>query len=239
MSKRNKSQAKWLYPKVGNRLLDAARAIPGWLAKNEILALNKFAQEALNNIKDDEILVEIGSFMGRSTVAIAFACKSKKKGKLLAIDPHRDTYTHRTCGVSDSLSALKSNVARNNLTRFVEIKRAKSKEAFGEYVNAKTKFVFIDGGHEYSQIRGDFLMWSTTLQPKGYLLLHDTLNIEGSRKVMFEILKHKQFAYIKNVGDLACFQKKERLTLRNWAKKIYGLFIFRLFFFRVYKPTIS
>lgn len=239
MKRRGKFQSQWIYPKVGNKLLDTVRAIPGWLGGNEILTLNDYSLKAISNLKDNEFLVEIGSFMGRSTATIALACKSLEKGKLLAIDPHQNTYTHETCNVSNSLNVLKKKLRTLGLTKYVKIIKENSHEAFEKYQDIGTKLVFIDGSHYYGDVKRDYLTWGKTLLPEGYLLLHDSLNIKGPRKVMFEVLRSRDFVFIGNVGDLSCFQKKKLLSLRNWLKKIYALFVFKLFFFKVYKPINS
>lgn len=227
-----------LYPHTGVELLDTVMPIEGWLEINEIYTLNYFAKKALEEIKVDEHLIEIGSFKGRSTVTIALACKKAIKGKLITVDPHQGTFTHKSLGIKNTLGDLKKNVKQRGLAKFVDVVQAESKEVFERLKGIKTKLVFIDGSHKYKDVRRDFLNWSSTLMPGGYLIFHDALNVSGPRKVMLEVLKNKNFVYIQSVGDLACFQKKDRLSLRNWLKKIYGLLALKVFF-RVYRPTIS
>ena len=208
--------------------------IQGWLEFNEIIALHNLAKEALRK-SNNEYLIEIGSFKGRSTVTLALACEEMKKGKLLAIDPHKNSRDHQLLGIESSIKDLKNNLKNNRLSEFVEILPMDSQRAFKRKTHLKSILVFLDGNHEYKYVKKDYLLWSKTLVYGGYLILHDTLNLSGPRKVSREIMRNRHYAYIGNCGDLACFRKEKEISVRNWIKKLFSLVVFWLFF-KIYKP---
>lgn len=229
----------WLFPQTGDELLDTVRSIPGWLAQNEIIALNHFAKEAIIKSNKSDYLVEIGSFLGKSTVAIALACKRLNKCKVLSVDPHKNSDTHRYMKIKNSFNGLKKNLTYYKLSNYVIIEKTTSQKAYPKYVNINTNLLFLDGDHRYKQVSKDFSMWSNVLDYGGYLILHDAFNIKGPRMLMFNLLLHKNYSYVGHTADLACFKKRKTLSIRNWIKKLYGYLIIKALFIRIYKPAVS
>lgn len=223
----------------GNRVLDIVTPIQGWLDEMEILFLHDIANKAVQSLKNSECLVEIGSFMGRSTIAIALACKDQNKGKLIAIDPHQSSFAHKREKIQNSFFILRKNLVKTKLDKVVTIQKKTSKDAYKELKFIHTRFIYIDGDHEFKSVFNDFNSWNSTLQNDGYLMLHDSLNIYGPRKMLFSLLLHPKFKYFGNVGDLACFQKKQFLTIFNWIKKLYAYILYRLLFYKIYRPAIQ
>jgi len=222
---------------TSNKILDIVRPIYGWLDESEAIYLNQIANLAVKESGPDDVLIEIGSFVGRSTVAIAMACKDNNKGIVITIDPHKNTDTHRREGISDSFRMLKKNLVESKVDKFVEPIKATSEDFFYSF-NKKARLLFIDGDHEYDAVLKDFNLWSQKLVDGGYLLLHDTINLNGPRKVLVQLLINSQYEYWDNMGDTACFRKKRRISLKNKLKKIYFIVALKLFFV-IYKPKVS
>lgn len=220
------------------KMMTKVNQIDGWLKTNEILTLNYLAKKALLELKQDEFLLEIGSYKGKSTTAIALACKERKKGVLLAIDPHKKEYFNNMPNTGNTLLELKKNLAKNGILNYVKIIKMDSKKAYKKWGGCKTKLIFIDGDHNYKAAYKDFEHWLTTLQQNGYLLFHDALDIYGPRQIVTRLLTNKEYVFLGLVGNLASFQKK-RPNLKNWVKKIYSLVILKLFFFKTYTPYNS
>ncbi|MFC1646802.1 class I SAM-dependent methyltransferase [Patescibacteria group bacterium] len=222
-------------------IVKQVKNIDGWLWNNEIQAIYHFASLALKNIKPNEFLLEIGGWLGRSTITIGLACLKNNKGCLYTIDPYDNLNSLELKNMDKrTLKKAQATLYRNiyNFGLKQQIKHIKltSRQAFKKHKHIHTRFIFIDGNHDYNEAFFDVYKWSETLVNKGYLLLHDTLNISGPRKVFYELLVNPNFAYIHSIGDVACFQKKSRLTLKDWTKKIYGYCIYKMFF-KIYTPT--
>lgn len=230
-------QSKIKFP-ILKELLLKVNNIEGWLAQNEIIMLYNIALKACSNIKPNQFLIEIGSWKGKSTVTIGLACKKKNKGKLIAIDPHQKTLAHKIYKTSSTLLELKKNIKANKIEKFVIIEKSSSKKAYIKYKNIKSRLVFIDGDHSENQAKYDTFKWEKTVVNNGYLILHDTLNWNGPRTQFLKLLKSKSYIYLGSCLDLACFQKKEKLSLRNWFKKLYAFLTFKMFF-KFFTPAYS
>jgi len=225
-------------------LLSKVEKIDGWLWQNEIVTLFTYASLAAKNLQKGELLIEIGSWQGRSSLTIGFACRMYRKGILYSIDPYETIFSRKRAGKSTLTSfsaarvAFRKNIARYKLQAYIKPIKLSSQKAFEQYKDVRTRFIFMDGDHSYEGAHFDAHNWSKTLVDDGYLLMHDTLDIEGPRKVQRQFLLHPHFAYIGTIGNVSCFQKKSLLSLRDWLKKIYGYTVFSLLF-KIYTPNLS
>lgn len=104
--------------------------------------------------KQYKTIVEIGSYRGRSTVALCDACP----GHVYAVDVFRN---------EDYPIFLKNVGQRNNLT----VMRKTSREAARRFKDKSIEMVFIDADHSYESCREDIALWL----PKAQLLIcgHD------------------------------------------------------------------
>jgi MMP 1-O-methyltransferase len=226
------------------KIVGKIEKIDGWLWRNEMWVLYYYATLAVKNLKANEVLLEIGSWKGRSTSCMAFACKACRVGKVYAIDPFEKISSFRPIQ-KDILSSLrvarlelKKNITKNKLQFYVKRIELTSERAYLKYKNLRIRCIFIDGDHTYDAVQFDVSHWRNSLVNDGYLLLHDTLNHEGPRRVFCQLLLDPHYIYIRTTGDVAIFQKKKYLSPRNWLKKVYGYIAFWLFI-RIYVPTNS
>jgi hypothetical protein len=214
------------------KLSKVLQNIEGWLFESEAKCLYDYAQKAINQSVKSSSLVEIGSYMGRSTRVIALACKNNKKCKVLSIDPHFKSKK------IDTKKTLIKNLNRLKLAPYVDIHVTTSDKAAQDYSSLHINFLFVDGDHRYQQVKKDVENWGAKLKPNGYLLLHDTINIDGPRRVVLKMLLSPRYIYIGNVTEVAIFQKVLFVTPRQWIKKIIMYMSF-MFFLKFYTPDIS
>ncbi len=110
--------------------------------------------------------IEIGSYAGRSTAAIAAALgDAGSDGLLISIDPNE-------------LYAAQAEVARANVSAVGELRRLVQINRAGAQVDSLladgcASFAFIDGLHEAPQVLADFRRCDRWLAPGGLLALHD------------------------------------------------------------------
>lgn len=78
-------------------------------------------------------------------------------------------------------------------------------------------YIFIDGSHEYDEVKRDFMEWCPLLSPGGYISLHDsaygrggTEHWPGPSQLAMEILTAGELIYLETVGDLTVFKKPEK-----------------------------
>lgn len=121
------------------------RLVPGWMKEAELLWLYETA-------KGMDSVVEIGSFKGRSTVALASGCK----GTVYAVD-HFSGPTLAGMDPEAIRADFEKNTAacQNVLLIRDESTHVANSEAFGGPVD----MVFVDGYHSYEQVKADLIAW--------------------------------------------------------------------------------
>ena len=70
--------------KAKEKIYDVVKNIEGWLSYNEGKLLYKLAR----NDNTEGVIVEIGSWRGKSTICLAMGSKDNKSTQVYAIDPH-------------------------------------------------------------------------------------------------------------------------------------------------------
>lgn len=131
-----------------NEHVEKALSIPGWMLRDELIWLYDTAS-AMNSV------LEIGSWMGRSTYVLCSACE----GLVVAVDHFRGSPEHQ-----DRIKA-----GENPYANFVV-----NMSGFGNLATLKTRsdiaaamlcvphlfdMVFIDGAHEYEDVVSDLELW--------------------------------------------------------------------------------
>ncbi len=116
-----------------------------------------------------ERIVEVGSFLGRSTRAMA----DNTSGWVLAFD---DWYGPRDIDM-DCRDRI-YEVFRKNMNGLVESHKVYILQ--GDHGNTSIipigihpDMVFIDGAHDYESVKRDLLIWKAKLEPDGLLCGHD------------------------------------------------------------------
>ena len=130
-------------------------------------------------------VVEIGSWKGRSTVVLARALASRGGGVVHAIDPHQGGLEH-TPG-ADTFDEFVGNVKRKGVAHLVRAHRASSLEVARGW-SEPAGMVWVDGSHEYEDVRADLEAWLPHLVSGGVLAMHDTTNLPGPGRAADELL---------------------------------------------------
>ncbi|HKW34226.1 MAG TPA: class I SAM-dependent methyltransferase [Candidatus Acidoferrum sp.] len=174
------------------RALKLAHGVPGFLGDNEarFLAMLAVCTPA------DGLIVEIGSFKGKSTVLLASVAVHRGLGRIVAIDPHTSpspTDPGLPPGAS-SFEEFNAALRSANLEEQVEVHRTFSREVAKDW-NRPIRLLWIDGEHTYKGAKEDFEMFSPFLANGGVVALHDALHaFEGPLRVFVEdILRSDRF----------------------------------------------
>lgn len=171
-----------------------AESIPGWLSKYEGQLLAYFAKQARG------IIVEVGSFQGKSTIFMARVTKQK----IHAIDPH---YLH-------SYTKFLANTKKYK--NIVPVK--KTSEAAAKNWHQEIALLHIDGAHEYKFAKQDLQLWLPHLAANGVVVCHDAFAPfpEVWQAVKEEIINKPGWAYIGAL-DSQIFATRGRPQL-NWQR---------------------
>jgi predicted O-methyltransferase YrrM len=190
--------------KVIDEAWTATKAVPGFLGENEARFLGLLA--ALVPAKG--MIVEIGSFKGRSTVMLAKVAAHYGLGSVVAIDPHTRILSpvRQNDGAStydDFLASLRGA----GVEKHVEVHRAFSKDIQRTW-ERPIRFLWIDGDHSYEGARQDFAGFLPFVNALGVVALHDALNnFPGPVRVFEEeMLRPQKFGPAGFVHSIAWAQ---------------------------------
>jgi predicted O-methyltransferase YrrM len=144
-------------------------------------------------------ILEIGSWKGRSTKAMALVCP----GTVYAVD-HWDgskselATTHSEVlklGVDGLFNIFKANLSEEIKTNKVIPIREDSQAAAirlrGEKGLRWIDMVFIDGEHTYEAVKKDILSWTPHVAPGGLLCGHDYFDSPDVRKAVTELIPER------------------------------------------------
>jgi predicted O-methyltransferase YrrM len=120
------------------------------------------------------VVVETGSARGKSTCALALACRQNGHGKVYAIDPHlpNDWSEYHTDG--DNLSFLRRRLADYGLDGWCEVIRGTSETAAKTW-DKPIDLLWIDGDHTYDGVKLDFELFGRFLKPTALVVFHDSM----------------------------------------------------------------
>lgn len=160
--------------------------IEGWLYLEEAWALH----EAVQDFPDEGrplTVVEIGSWKGRSTVALASAIRARGDGKVFAIDPHTGTSDGPEPGPVSTASEFLANVRAAGLQPFVELIQTTAHEARLGFASRSVDVLFVDGSHHYDDVKTDILDWQTALRDHSTVAFNDP-SVPGVYEALRELV---------------------------------------------------
>jgi predicted O-methyltransferase YrrM len=201
------------------------QAVEGHLRESEAKCLYALAKQCEGNI------VEIGSWKGKSTVCLALGSKVGKRAKVFAVDPHRGIRddTRNVYKEESTEAVFRENVKKAGVEDIVVPLVMESKMAVKGWKDP-VSLLFIDGLHDYENVKQDFELWSPFLTEGGAVCFHDAVylpdyNFVGIRKVVVDgIFRGSGFSDISFYGSILCAFKKKPAF---WDKIAKGIVMFR------------
>ncbi len=185
-------------------VLALIRPIEGWFTEAEATELMRVAGRALSDLPVDHSVVEIGSYQGRSTVALASVMRRLRPGgRVVAIDPHEGEISsagraneHR----SPTYDAFCRNLETAGLVDAVRPVRQRSTDVAWQ---GPIGLLFIDGWHDYLSVVGDFLHFAQWVVPGGYVAFHDySPSFPDVVRFVDEVRQPGEYESFSQVGDL-------------------------------------
>jgi predicted O-methyltransferase YrrM len=154
-------------------ILERVRAIEGWLSDAEADVLIAAARHACVSFPPDHAIVEIGSYQGRSTVALAsVVARLAPAMRVHAIDPHEGEVgaageVERTPA---TLDAFRANLAAAGVAEQVVVHVARSYEVDW---TGPIGLLFVDGLHDHESAARDFRHFAGHLADGALVAFHD------------------------------------------------------------------
>ncbi len=165
-----------------NKIAKDATTIPGWVsgqAAREVAARSYM-------LAGDPVIVEVGVFMGRSTVLLAAPRRRRGSGKVFCVDPFDCSgdefsvpfYQKELAGTGAASleDVFRQNLQRRSLEPWVVVLKGGSSNVIVGWTRP-IDLLLLDGDHSPSGARAIFDLWSPHVKPGGQIILHNT----GSR----------------------------------------------------------
>lgn len=147
-------------------------------------------------------VVEIGTNVGKSTIALSAALQAKNDVVLNTVDIYKND------GIEKNLT---SAGVRDHVNLIVEPSHKVAKRW-----NSPIKFLFIDGDHSYVGVMSDIKNWSKHVRPGGIIILDDYPGHKSSdviskavRRTYFKYPHEYRVTHDRTFGRFIVFQKIE------------------------------
>lgn len=168
-------------------LLDIVKYVEGFLTEREMKFLALLA--ACPTTKG--VILEIGSFKGKSTIVLARSASLTRQDSVVAVDPltSPSITDPELKGEKSSFNDFQANLKNAGVEDRVEFHQKYSSE-LAETWNRDIRLLWIDGDHTYAGAKSDFTMFSPFLSNGAIVALHDVLHVsrafEGPIRVFME-----------------------------------------------------
>lgn len=196
----------------------AVESIEGFMLPGQ----EEYLFDRIKTLPDNAVVVEIGSYKGRSTVAMAYACIGTKR-KIYCIDTWDGN--DKDFPDRDFFEIWNENLKNNRIEQYVVPLQGYSYEILKCWQDltegTAIDFIFIDGSHQYLDVLQDFQLSYPWIKSEGWMAFHDVVPTwPGSEQVWHNIAKD----YLSNheyVSTLACGQKIKKLAVTDLQLPIH------------------
>ena len=199
--------------------------IQGWSSDAEHLALYNAARTGTEDV------LEIGCFLGRSTVHLAAGLKASGRNNVVhAIDPFPDPFkvtyddpnwrswwneNHPKNGdvITGTKSIFLNNIKKCQIDDKVSVHAACSHHVHGMFQIESVGVLFIDGNHSYECIKEDFTLYFPKVLTGGIILFHDVIPLHPGVMKFTNELESDSYngpEKIANIASLGIYRKVVR-----------------------------
>lgn len=167
-------------------------------------------------------IVEIGSYLGRSTICIARGSRSGGRMRVYSVDPHNGMGSTPDPTWNDSYDPGTPNKKyyKNVGITFPEFKKRLKKCKVDDIVypivnyselaykagfNGPIEMLFLDGEHRYNYVKMDMELWGKHVVSGGIIIFHDSGH-PGVKRVIDEMIRNNP--RYTDLNDLPIFNAR-------------------------------
>jgi hypothetical protein len=181
--------------------MEQYQQIPGWFDFADIY------DEAIERARDGAVFVEVGAYLGRSSLYLASRIQQTgKKVRLYVVDrwdgwiydEDEELQAERENEIplekEDVFRRFIRNVLRAGVEDVIFPLRMPSEQAAGLFEDGTLDFVFLDADHDYQAVRRDLEAWFPKVKRRGLLGGHDYLHPDfpGVRRAADEFFMEQE-----------------------------------------------
>lgn len=197
------------FPKTWRWIL-CSRQIQGWLSDAEANKLFDLARQ--HTPSHEAVVVELGSWKGKSSIMLAAGLLGKQDPRLFCVDPfgedenlsYQERFYASLMPRKKSIeSVFLTNVRRSGIGHLVTPIRGYSFEVCRQW-KSKIDMLFLDANHEYASVLRDFNDWSPFVKEGGVIAFHDVISQwPGVMRTVSEHLVAPYYSSVQQIHSLA------------------------------------
>ena len=158
---------------------------------------HNFYRAAIYEIKDEGLVVEVGSWQGKSAVFMAVEILNQNKNiKINCVDTWEGSIEHKEENIIQK-NLLYETFLKNiePVKQVIKPIRKSSVEGAKLFKDNSVDLVFIDAAHDYENVKNDINAWYPKVKPGGILAGHDK-TWPGVVKAVNEFLLESNTTYV-------------------------------------------
>lgn len=172
--------------------------------KSQIHYKQKSTIKSLVDKIDAKKIIEIGSWVGESTVCWADAIIDKVGAEVISVDWYRGnpgTELQRAAE-EDIYSIFRNNMQELGVINVIKNMIMSSSDAVKFIPNGYADIVYIDACHDYKSVKRDIELWIPKVRVGGIIAGHDYESNEyDERFIDLDVYDHKHHGVIKAVNE--------------------------------------
>jgi len=151
----------------GSAGIAAWEQVVGWFSRDEAIAL----QRLVRSLPAGARVVELGSFQGRSSIAIASVLP--ERSTLFCVDHFKGSAEHQGMKLNDLYATFLKNIRSFGVTEVIQVLKMTTKESARRFKASSVDLVLVDAAHDFASVKSDMDRWYPKLKPGGWLVCDD------------------------------------------------------------------
>jgi predicted O-methyltransferase YrrM len=185
-----------------DRSLHIVMSVEGQISRGEARKLVELAKCTLPK----RVIVEVGTYRGRSTIALAFGSLLGSANRVYAVDPHVEFRGVLGGGFGpQDQEELYRNLVWAGVGKIVAVVSLPSKAAARCWTERNIGLLWIDGDHSEAAVLEDYESWSPFISDEGILAFHDS-SVPGVKKVLYELSQAKKIFSLGQTETLCWYR---------------------------------
>lgn len=191
-----------------------ATKIDGCLFRGE----ENYLAELARSCSGKGVIVEIGSYLGRSTVSLGLGSMQGSGTMVFTYDHFQgDPYMEVSL---QQYELLKNNILQAGVDTIVLTSNKPSDVAVKDFKDP-IELLFIDADHTFESVENDYLLWSPKVISGGFIAFHDTfdpvmggLRFTGPLRVIQKYCTAPEWKIVGRFQAITVVQKNEMVPLK-------------------------